>query len=382
MRTAMIVLIFVAIALSCGAAAAPSAPSGLNADFVENGTKISWQHSGGDGVSFNVYRGDSVETGKVIATVTENFFFDRTASITKRHVYFVTAIDASGESKAAGSIVVEPTEPFSVRQIKPEKNTLDLKTGQKIDFVIAIESDDFSKLQDLEAVLVNGDFGTREDFAYDLQSRMFSVSIMPPEKQPGDAILTTYKAIITATVGGSQVSQSLDIVITLIPKNDPNLVIAVQNILLGTFVGPVILALFVAGTLVFVGWRWSLYRRAGRDRWFGELFAARRSRALLKNDLANGKRTQEQFNEEDYILQGKINEAEVKLGFTKKGSLAVRPNPLEGCSPAEIEEIRVLAEMMKTKKKEMAEEEMRLQLVKNNRGEKIAKKVAQMVYEK
>lgn len=367
------------VALFCCAFAVPSSPTGLNAEFVEHGIKISWQHAGGNGVSFNVYRGSSIESAIVIANVSENFFVDKTAALDKNYFYFVKSADAGGESSRLGSVFVESIEPgekpFAIKLVAPEQKTFDLGTANQIDFVLAIESKNFDALKDLKAVLVNNDFGTRENFVFDAQKRLFSLSAKLPEKQASQAILTTYTIFVTATVNGQQVSESTNYTASFTPKSDVNVMALIQNYL------PFVFVPFILGITVFVLWRLFLQRQVERDRWWGELFAARRSRAMLRNDLANGRRTQEQFNEEDYILQGKINEAEVKLGLTKKGSLSQRPNPLEGCSPGEIEEIRVLANIMQPKKKEMTQEDMRLYLVKNNKSEKVAKKVAEIVYE-
>ncbi len=376
-------LAFALVLLACCAFAVLAPPTGLNAEFVEHGIRLSWQHAKGAGVSFNVYRGETIETARVIASVSELFFVDKTTVAGKNYFYFVTAVDESGESNHLGSVFVEsiaPEEkPFSFKLIAPAQKTFDLETVQQIDFVLAIESKNFSALNDLKAVLVNTDFGTRENFVFDAQKKQFFLSVKPPEKQSLQALQTVYTILVTATIDGQQVSESRDLELVFIPKSEVNVAALSTNYV--SIIWPYILALFFLGTLIFVSWRLFLQRQLERDKIWLERLEVLRELKVWEYDYLQRRISSEQFAEKARELQGKKLALEQKLGMAKKGSVP-RPNHFDGCSPAEIEEISMLAKMLQQKKKEMTHDSMRAWLVGNGKSEKVAKKVAEIVFEK
>jgi len=230
-------LAFIALVLvSASVFSAPLAPTGIMGELSGGGVKISWQHNGGEGTSFNVYRGTSIEDMQMIATVSENFFVDKGTVAGQEYTYFVTAFDASGESEAKGSIAVVPIEqhekPFTVTLLEPAEKSFQLGLNKRLEFVLRLESNRFEDLQNLKAVLVNGDFGLQEEFVFDIEKKLFALVIDVPEKEAFEVLQTTYLIQVTATVNGEQVSESMEVNMAFIPKTEVDFTTIIQLVVL------------------------------------------------------------------------------------------------------------------------------------------------------
>jgi len=376
------IVLIALLLLSLQAMASPDPPTALSAEFVGyNSVKISWAHPGGQGVSFKVYKGSSPETASPIATVSENSFVDSGVSSNQEYVYFVTASDSSGESKAVQSVSVSPVErpdkPFSITLLSPEKQAFGF--GEEVEFVIGIESPFFEELENLNAVLVNEDFAINQAFSLDQANKTFVLSTTLPEPQQEEGFSTTYTIRVNAIVNGQEFSESESYALALVPLKAPDTFQLALNIL--AVIGPPFLLLMLVSTVVFIGWRWLLQRKAGRDLLNLELLEIQKERILWKHETFKRKITPEQFREKEGFLQSRQIAVEEKLGVRKEKSHLKR-NIFEGYSPAEINEIMRLVKTMKKPGKGMTQDSLRARLVGLGRSEKIAKKVAELAFRK
>ena len=89
--------------------------------------------------------------------------------------------------------------------------------------------------------------------------------------------------------------------------------------------------------------------------------------------------TPQQYAEKERELQGKQNAIEAKLGHARK-AIKISKNPFVGYTRPEIEEIGRLVKTMGRQKRQMKKDEMRAWLVGRGKKEKIAKKVAELIY--
>ena len=375
-----ILLVFAAVfLLAAGVFAEPEAPKSLNAAFVpeENAVFISWQHPGGTGVSFKVFRGSRPEIAEVIATVEETSFLDREVAEGRDYAYYVVAVDSTGETRSLDWVSINAwgTVPFSIAVVEPSQNTY--PAGETIEFVVRIESKFFDDLEGLRVVLVNAEFGVNEVFSSGSEKGSFVLSTVLPTAQEFEGLSTTYSIGATATFEGEQYRETKPVSLLITPVQEIDVGQLAANIwgLVGI---PFIFLMFVS-TVVFVGWKWFLHRKAERDRLKQEELGIQKEREIWRHEVFKRKITPEQFREKEGELQGRLAAVEEKLGVkVERGRRRV--NPFQGFSPAEIEEVMRLVKSIGKPRKGETKGSLRARLVGLRRSEKIAKKVSELVF--
>jgi len=373
---------FAVVDLSSDAGAGLEMPLGLSAEFRSDGIFISWQHAGGQDVSFKVYRGLIGNPSKVIAVTNEKSFFDSTAEAGQEYEYSITAFDATDESIGAGFTITNPVaeeKPFVISLVEPKNKTFAF--GEEIEFVVKVESQRFDELQNLEVVLINQELGTTRAFSFDSERKEFVLLEKLPEAKQGrnEGFSTAYSILASASLEGEQFSELETYVLTLVPVKELDSAQFALNIL--AVFGLPFLLLMLASTVAFVGWRWSLQRKTVRDRLKLELLEIEKERHLWKYEVFRRKITSDQFREKESELQSKQAVVEGKLGRrVEKTDLNV--NTFQGFSTAEVREIMMLVKTIKKPKKGQTEDSLRARLVGLGRSEKVAKKVARLVFEK
>lgn len=370
------------VLLASFAYAVPGTPSGLSAEFRPEGLFISWQHAGGQDVSFRVYRGPIGGQPKVVAVTKEKSFLDSTVEAGQEYEYSITAFDTTGESLGAGFTVTNPAaeeKPFTISLVEPKKKTFGF--GEEIEFVVKVESQRFDELQNLGAVLVNQELGTARDFSFDSKRKAFILLEKLPEAKQGsnEGFSTTYSIQVSASLAGEQFSESLSYILTLVPVKELDSWQLALNIL--AVFGLPFLLLMLASTVAFVGWRWSLQRKVERDRLKLELLEIEKERHLWKHEVFKRRITAEQFREKESELQSRQAAVEEKLGRHKEQS-HLKVNTFRGFSTAEVREITMLVKAIKRPGRGQTEDSLRARLVGLGKNEKIAKKVAKLVFEK
>jgi len=379
-----LVLFLAAFLLVFGSvAAAPPPPTGIMAEFAEGGVKVSWQHSGGEGVSFNVYRGSSAEDAKALASVSETFFVDKTTVGGQKYVYFVTAVDASGESEALGSVSITPLaeneKAFTITVLEPSEATVDVSAAEKVDFVVRLESERFSELQDLKAVLVNDELGLRQDFGFDAGKRLFTASVELPAREGEEAFQTTYRVQVSALLEGKPFSESTEVSLTFFTKTEFQEDVFAKNIV-GLAAGFAVL--FIVASSIILFWRkWGLQKKAEFDRQWLELNEVLMEREICRQDYYKRNITGEEWGARDRELQSKQGELEKRLGIEHKEDKKA-PNPYFGFSPSEIAEVKRLARAVGKPAKDQTPESLKRQLLYGGRKEKIVDRVIELVFKK
>lgn len=373
-------LVFAAVfLLAAGVFAEPEAPTSLNGAFVpeENAIFISWRHPGGEGVSFEVFRGSRPETATVIATVEEINFWDREVAEDKDYAYYVVAVDTTGKTRSLDWLSVKTwgTVPFSIAVVEPSQNAY--PAGETIDFVVRIESMFFDDLEDVRVVLVNAEFGVNEVFSPGPEKGTFVVSTLLPRAQEFEGLSTTYSIGATATFEGEQYLETKPVSLLITPVQEIDVGQLAANIWgLG---GPAFIFLMIISTVIFVGWKWFLHKKAEKDRLKQEELGIQKEREIWKHEVFKRKITPEQFREKEGELQGKLAAVEEKLGVkVERGKKRV--NPFQGFSPPEAEEVMRLVKSIGKPKKNETKESLRARLVGLGRTEKIAKKVSELVF--
>ena len=381
-----IALVFAAlILLAVAAHAVPQPPTDIKAEFVGfRSLKVSWQHPGGAGVSFKLYKGPSVEEASLLATVSKKEFIDKDIAGGETYVYFVTAADSTGESHALQAVSVKPTvlpeKPFTISLVSPEKATF--YAGEEISFIVTVESQFFEELENPEAVLLNTDFGINQAMLFDSAEKTFLLSLPVPELPEDKPVQTTYRVSVTASVSGEQFTESGSYAITLVPTpTGPGF--DFWGFLQGSWAVisiPLLLALvlLVAG---FVVWRWSLKQKVKEDKTRLEFITVLWERALWKYDRLKKKVSSQEFAERERELQEKQTVLEKKLRFKEKG-IEVSVNPFAGFNRKQMLEVGDLIKSMGPQKREMSKEQMLGWLVDRGTSKKVAKKAVEMIYEK
>jgi len=298
----------------------------------------------------------------------------------EKYLYLVTAVDASGESNALGSVSVTPLvldkKPFSVSLVEPLETTINLDETKQIAFVLSIESTQFEELQDLKAVLINDELGLNKEFSFDSQKKLFSVSVTAPEKEE-EVFQTTYKIQVSASLAGKPFSEAMDVDLTFVTKTQFDYLIFAQNIF--TAFAPLFIILFAAAPIGLFWWKWSLHRKAKRESINLELLEVQKERIICKHDYFKRNITSDQFKEKERELQGKQVALEEKLGLHKEKA-KVKVNPFQGFAPTEAGEVIRLVKSIGVPKKGETEDSLRARLVGLGRNEKIAKKTAELVF--
>ena len=382
MRFSVFFILFAFLFFFAGAAAVPAAPADLKAEFSGGGVKVFWQHAGGAGVSFNVYRGGSVEDAEPIASVSENFFVDKSTRAGEKYVYLVTAADESGESNAVGSVAVTPLAPeekaFSVELVEPAETTIDLEKTRQIDFALRIESGRFGELQGLKAVLVNDALGLSRELSFDPQKRLFFVSVPAPEREE-EVFQTTYKIQVSASLAGRPFSESMDVGLTFVTKTQFDYWAFAQNIF--TAFAPLFVLLFAAAPTSLFWWRWSLHKKAEREGMWLEYHKVKAERALVRIDYYKRNVKPEVFGSRDRELQAKQFALEERLGIKhEKGKDT--PNRFFGYASSEIQEIMRLRIALGPLKKGETPESLKARLACQGRSQKVIEKVVELAFQK
>jgi len=363
--------------------AVPDPPLGIDAEFVGVGVRISWQHEGGQNVSYNVYRGPSVEQATLLTTVSEKTFTDQDVEVGIEYVYFVTASDATGEGLPALSISVipqgGPSQPFSLTVVSPEEGKV-FVSGQDFYVGVLIQSPVMGELKDLTVFLVSEELGVNTSLFFDEEQGIYLVSVTAPEAEFPEGISATYSVWATVSFQGQEFSDSKDFSIRVVPAEPPPSLI---EILSGFFAvaWPWIIALIVIGVLAYVAWQLYKKKKSTEDRVFAEFVDVLKERAICRFNLLNKKINSKQFGEKERPLQKRQKELEAKLGLRARG-LKFSTNPFAGFDMKEINEVAKLVKEMVAQKKDMSRMEMEHWLVNRGRKEKVAKKVVQLIYGK
>ncbi len=379
-----ILLIFVFVVLLASIASAIPAPvTNMNGEFVGfNSVKITWDHEGG-ATSFKIYRGLNLDNLQNIGTATEHSYIDQSINLDDEYIYFVTAIDSSGESNAPlYALTITPTarpdKPFTTTMVSPEKRAFSF--GEQVDFIVRVSSAFFGELENLEAVLINEDYGIEKPMIFDASKNIFTLSETLPSSESDEGFSTIYLIRVSGVLGGETFLESEAYVFTLVPESIyvPENFGALVAETLFVF-GPFFVLLTVALIIGFMGWKYYLKKRSQKDSLNLELVEVLKERSVWKYDMLKRRITPQQYAEKERELQGKQNALETKLGHKRKG-IKISKNPFAGYTRSEIEEIGRLVKTMGAQKRQMTKDSMRAWLVGRGRSEKIAKKVAEMIY--
>jgi hypothetical protein len=371
------------VLLVCTAFAVPAAVTGLGGEFVGYGAiRVSWDHEGG-AASYRVYRGEDLQTVALIATVTEKYYVDSTIAFGKEYLYYVTAVDSSGEGNAPlYALTVRQTErpdkPFTIKLVSPQKNTFFF--GESVEFVVSVSSPYFADLKNLRAVLVNDEFGIEKEMPFDPENNSFSIRETLPSSENGEGFSTEYIVRVTGIMGEETFSGLESYSITIMPDQSyvpEEFGASAASLLLALI--PIFLVLAIALLVAFVSWKYYLKRRAEKDLLMLELVGVLRERAVWKYDMLKRRVSTEQYAEKERELQGRQSALEARLGRKKRG-LRISENPFAGFSRDEIEEIGQLVKAMGPQKRQMSMDEMRAWIVGRGNSEKVAKKAVEFIY--
>ncbi len=102
----------IASATPSGSLSLPSAPTGLTASIINDNVSLNWTAPADgalDTVGFRVYRGASVPTMQMIASVVGTTFMDNTVTGNQTYYYQVSAVNDAGEGERSGEVNVTLT---------------------------------------------------------------------------------------------------------------------------------------------------------------------------------------------------------------------------------------------------------------------------------
>ena len=368
--------------LASFACAIPEVPSGLSAEFRPGGIFISWEHEAVQGVSFKLYRGDIGGVPKVLAVTTDKSFLDSTVVAGKEYEYSLVALDESGESPEVGFTITNPgveEKPFSISLVEPKQQSFSF--GEEVEFVVKVESRQFGKLENLRAILVNQHTGEAKEFNFVSSRNEFVLLEKLPEAGEGgsEGFSMNYTIQVSANFEDVEFSESKNYVLTLVPLRELDLGRLVQNLFV--VFGPTFLFLMVASTIAFGGWKFWLQRKARADVLKLDLLEVEKERHLWRREVFKRRITPEQFREKEATLQSKRAAIEQKLG-KRGGKMPLPKNPFQGFSMVEVREIMRLVKTIRKPKKGLTEDALRAKLVGLGKSERVAKKVAQLVFRK
>ncbi len=375
--------IFVCLVLMASfALAVPEPVTNLNGEFVGfNSVKITWGHEGG-ATSFKIYRGEIITEMLNIGSSTEKSYLDQGIDLVKEHLYYVTAVDSSGESNALMYVTITPTErpdkPFTTVLVSPEKKVFTF--GEQVEFIVEVSSPFFGELGGLEAFLINEDSGIEKPMVFDSGKNIFTLSETLPSSESEEGFSTTYLIRVSGVLGSETFSESETYVFTLVPESiyvPFDVGAFVMSFFL--FFAPIIVLLVVASLITLVGWKYYLKKRTQKDALNLELVEVLKERSVWKYDMLKRRITSQQYAEKERELQGKQNVLEAKLGHAKKG-IKISKNPFAGYSRSEIEDIGRIVKTIGVQRRQFTKSEMRAWLVGRGKKEKIAKKVVELLY--
>jgi len=363
-------------------AAVPAAPSNIRVKFVGySSVKIAWSHPGGEGVHFNVYKGSSLADAVLVGSTTENFFVDSDILGGQEYVYFVTAEDSSGEAWPLYSVTIKPTErpekPFELVLLYPDRN--EFAFGSDLELIVGVESPFFYELEGLEAVLVNLDSGERTDFVFDSKKGIFFLSKKLPLEGTIPKPEVAYSIVVTANVAGESFSDSKEYRFSLVPPKPVDFWPIAANLAL--IFGIPIVVLLVVGAFSFLGWKRSLTREKAKDSEWVELVELLKERSVWKIDALKTGIPKDEYEAKELEFQARQDAIEARLGHSIRG-FEESINPFAGFSKKEMDEIVRILREIGSRKNEMTRDQMLAWLVGQGAKEKIANKVAEILYGK
>lgn len=361
--------------------AVPESPTGINAGFVGyKSVRVSWEHDGGQGISYNLYRGPVIEEAKLLVNTEELFYQDFEIEGGKTYVYFVVAIDASGGVSTAPdylsiSLTPRPEKPFKLVLLSPLEEKIG--SGQLADFVVGVDSNFFDELYNLRGVLVNEQFGINEPMEFDSQKRVFVLSFEMPVPEAIQETVTKFRVDVTADVLDEAFSETGEWNLTIYRSDVVGPIQAIENAI--PVVLPPLTILISGVVLAFFFRKWSLKRLAERDLWRFEIVDLMSQRSLLKYDLLKRRVSELVYADRDDLFKKRIGGLEKKLGLPAEYSLEL--NPFAGFNRGQIATIGTLVKTMGTQRKEMSKGQMMEWLVGRGKSEKVASKAVDLIYD-
>ena len=373
-----VLFVLLALVLAVGLVGAqPLPPSGLKPGFDPNGIFIEWQHSGGEGIVFRIYRGATPDNARLLASTEEHSYLDRTVESGQEYWYFITAADATGESIAVKFNVKntgEREKPFTIALLEPTENTFAF--GEEVEFVVEISSEKMSELEGISATLSSNALGFSEGMSFDsLDNRFYATVKMPSGGEEG--LSADVKVLVRASFEGEEFSEPQVHAITIVPERGVDTVQLALNFF--ALLAPWFVIFAVVGAGVVVWGVWSAKMKGERDLLREQLLEAQKEEIVWKHDFFKRRISAEQFKEKSGELQGKVAAIEEKLGV-KHAQGQKKVNVFEGFSPMEAQEVMMLVKSIGKPKKGETMEGLRARLVGLGKGEKVAKKVSSLVF--
>ncbi|MDP2973889.1 MAG: hypothetical protein Q8N60_02460, partial [Candidatus Diapherotrites archaeon] len=344
------------------------------------GARVSWDYDLNDFV-FNVYRNNaySFEGAELVASVRERYFVDEGVVPMVDFFYFVTAVDNAGEeSRPKWSVI--GSERFFLIRIEPTKTTSSF--GETIKLVFQVNSTKLSELENLRAVLINKDSGVVQQFEFDNTTKRLSITIKLPEEQQVETGTKniSYGILASAELDGEPLydHQGFDISLGTQVITPWNMASLMPGLLLLAFC-----------SVGLISWKWLIRKRAKMDGLEMQLREVFKERAIWQDDFMHRRVSEEMYKEKTRELRAHQLELERERGIGGKG-IVVRANPLEGCTAGEIEEIMSIVRAIGVprvgsvvvSKRKMNKDQLRAYLVGLDKGEKVARKVAELVFQK
>ncbi len=360
----------------------PLAPSNVRANAVEDqlAVEISWDYDG-QGMLFNVYRGTDFNDAEVIASVEEHSFVDRSVEAEVEYFYFVTTFDGNEESlPSIGFTIILQERPlppvselFYLTLVKPKGKVFYF--GDTVKLVLQIGSTRLDELRNPKAMIVSEELNLRQDFEFDSEKMQFFLNLQMPEEPEFEASTTTYtyEVFATAELEGEELVDVFAFDISLKPP--------ASLLFTGLEWLQFPLLAMVLVTVALIGWKWIIKKRLERERLELERLGILKERMIWKQEAFKRKISPEQFKEKDAELQGKQLTIEEKLGLRKPGEKG-KPNPFQGYKPREIKQIYRLVNAIRKPKRGMDKDRFRAWLVGRGKSERVAKKVAELIYKK
>jgi hypothetical protein len=360
--------------------ALPLPPGNIRVEDVSDGARVSWSYDLNDFV-FNVYRNttDSFDGAERIASIREKYFVDEEVAQLVDYFYFVTAVDKAGEESVPTKPVIG-SERFNVTLVEPTKMTFSF--GETIRLVFQVNSTKLGELQNLQAVLINKESGVVQQFEFDNATKRFSIAVRLPEQQQIETGTKNISFFIQASaeLNGEPLYDLKGFDISLGTQ-----VITPWN-MASLMPGLLLLALCSVG---LISWKWLIRKRAKMDGLEMQLREVFKERAIWQDDFMHRRVSEEMYKEKVRELRAHQLELERERGIGGKG-IVVRANPLEGCTAGEIEEIMGIVRaigvprvgFVVVSKRKMNKDQLRAYLIGLDKSEKIARKAAEMVFQR
>jgi len=377
----LVLVLFVLLFSFSVALAVPEPPTGINAGFVGyKSVVLSWEHEGGEGISYDLYRGPALEDAALLVNTNELSYRDRDIEGGETYVYFVIAVDANGGTSTAPDYVSvtlspRPEKPFSIVLLSPEETRV--VSGQPVDFVVGVDSNFFNELHGLRAMLVNEHLGISEPLEFDSRKSAFVLSYELPPPESGGEETSSFRVVVTADVLGERFSEEGGWELTVYRSDVVGPVQAIEEAL--PRVLPPLAILAIGIVMAFFVRKWSLKKLVERDSWRYEIVDLLSQRALLKYDLLKKRVSELAYADRDGLLKKRISELERRLGLPPEYSLEL--NPFAGFNRGQIKAVGELVKTMGSQKKEMSKKEMLDWLLGRGRSPMVAEKAVELIYD-